>query len=326
MDTKYIIFVVAVFIATFFAIEAFYYWYKARFGSRAKQIKRRLANISNNNYDQSAIYQGILKNRYADQANPLNKFLAKFKIINKLDDLMMQSGQLWSFKKFFQITTIAGLFGLLAGFLLKLNFILFLFLFLIAAFIPLAHLTVKKNKRIKKFEEQLPEALDSICRSLKAGHAFNSAFNLVGEEFPEPIASEFRITMEENKLGVSMSDAMQNLAKRVPITDLKFFVIAVLIQRESGGNLGEILSNISKVIRQRFILTRQIGVLTSEVKMSAKILGVMPLVMLGIMSALNPTYASYMFHTPTGQYWLKVGFGMMIVGILWMRSLIKIKM
>ena len=326
MDTKLIIFVVFVFIAAFFAIEGFYYWFTARYGAQATQLKRRLDSISNNRDTQHLLYQGILKNRYADQASPLNQFLAKFKIINKLDDLMMQSGQLWTFKKFFQMSASAGVLGAFLGLVSGLSFIFILCLALIAAAIPLTYLVIKKNKRLKKFEEQLPEALDSICRSLKAGHAFNSAFNMVGEEFPEPIASEFRITLEENKLGVSISDAMQNLAKRVPLTDLRFFVIAVLIQRETGGNLSEILSNISKVIRQRFTLGRQIGVLTSEGRLSAKILGIMPLVMLGLMSALNPKYATYMFYTPTGQYWLKVSFGMMLIGILWMRSIIKIKM
>ena len=326
MDTKLIIFIVFVFIAAFFAFESVYYWITARFGSEASSLKRRLANISDNKNDKSAHYQGILKNRYADQANPLNQFLAKFQIINKLDNLMMQSGELWTFKKFFQMMALAATLAMFVGFIAKLSFILILLFCLASAFMPLVYLTFKKNKRLAKFEEQLPEALDSICRSLKAGHAFNSAFNLVGEEFPEPIASEFRITLEENKLGVSIGDAMQNLAKRVPITDLHFFVIAVLIQRETGGNLGEILTSISQVIRQRFTLTRQIGVLTSEAILSAKILGIMPIIMLGLMSAMNPKYATYMFYTPTGQYWLKVSFGMMLIGMLWMRSIIKIKM
>lgn len=326
MDTKYIIFVVLVFIGAFFALESVYYWITAHYGAEASSLKRRLATISNNSHERSALYQGILKNRYADQSRPLNQFLAKFQIINKLDDLMMQSGQLWTFKKFFQMTAVAGTLGCFVGFVLKLNFIFIFLLGLIAAFSPLGYFIIKKNKRLAKFEEQLPEAIDSICRSLKAGQAFNSAFSMVGEEFPEPIASEFRITMVENELGVSISDAMQNLAKRVPITDLHFFVIAVLIQRETGGNLGEILNNISQVIRQRFTLTRQIGVMTSEARLSAKILGIMPLVMLGVMSALNPKYATLMFYTPTGQYWLKVGFFMMMVGLIWMRSIVKIKM
>ena len=148
----------------------------------------------------------------------------------------------------------------------------------------------------------------------------------MGEELADPIATEFRITMEENNLGVNINEAMQNLAERVPLTDLKFFVVAVLIQRETGGNLAEILSNISIIMRDRFKLRRQIGVMTAEGRLSAKILGVMPIIMLGLMATLNPTYGPLMFNSPTGIYSLKVGAVMMILGFIWMRSIINIKM
>ena len=148
----------------------------------------------------------------------------------------------------------------------------------------------------------------------------------MGEELADPIATEFRITMEENNLGININEAMQNLAERVPLTDLKFFVVAVLIQRETGGNLAEILGNISNIIRERFKLRRQIGVMTAEGRLSAKILGAMPIIMLMIMSALNPTYAPLMFNSPTGIYSLKIAAVMMILGFIWMRSIINIKM
>ena len=325
MDTKFTIFIVFVFIAAFFALEAIYYWWVKRFGVEATRLKKRIEHITNHDLDRSA-YQGILKNRYADNKNPINQFLFTLSLTKKLDALLLHSGELWTIAKFFKLTALSAFIVGVVCVIFNFNFAIVLMIALLASLLPLFYVIRSKQKRLDKFEEQLPEAIDTICRSLKAGHAFNSAFTLVGEELADPIATEFRITMEENNLGVNINEAMQNLAERVPLTDLKFFVVAVLIQRETGGNLAEILGNISNIIRERFKLRRQIGVMTAEGRLSAKILGAMPIVMLIIMNALNPTYGPLMFNSPTGIYVLKVGAVMMLMGFIWMRSIINIKM
>ena len=325
MDTKLIIFIVFVFIATFFALETFYYWWSGRYSAESTRLKRRIEHISSHDLDRSA-YQGILKNRYADSKNPFSQFLFKLTMIKKLDALLLHSGESWTIPKFFKMSAISALAAGVLCEILNFNFIIALLAALLASLIPLFYVMRSKKKRLDKFEEQLPEAIDTICRSLRAGHAFNSAFTLVGEELADPIAMEFRMTMEENNLGVNINEAMLNLAQRVPLTDLKFFVVAVMIQRETGGNLAEILGNISNIIRERFKLRRQIGVMTAEGRLSAKILGAMPVIMLFIMSMLNPTYGPLMFHSPNGIYVLKIGAVMMILGFIWMRSIINIKM
>ena len=325
MDTKFIIFVVFVFIAAFFALETFYYWWVRHFGAESTRLKSRIKHITSHDLDRSA-YQSILKNRYADNKSPFNRFLFTLSLIKKLDALLLHSGELWTIAKFFKMTALSALVAGSICLLLNFNFTIVLVVAVLATLVPLLYVLRSKKKRLDKFEEQLPEAIDTICRSLQAGHAFNSAFTLVGEELADPIATEFRITMEENNLGVNINEAMQNLAERVPLTDLKFFVVAVLIQRETGGNLAEILGNISIIIRDRFKLRRQIGVMTAEGRLSAKILGVMPIIMLGLMATLNPTYGPLMFNSPTGQYALKIGAVMMLLGFVWMRSIINIKM
>ena len=325
MDTKFLIFIVFVFIASFFALEALYYWWVKRFGAESTRLKNRIEHITNHDLDRNA-YQGILKNRYATNQSPLNQLLFKLALTKKLDALLLHSGELWTIAKFFKMTALSAFVAGFVCILLNFNFAIVLMAALLATLLPLMYVLRSKNNRLAKFEEQLPEAIDTICRSLKAGHAFNSAFTLVGEELADPIATEFRITMEENNLGININEAMQNLAERVPLTDLKFFVVAVLIQRETGGNLAEILGNISNIIRERFKLRRQIGVMTAEGRLSAKILGAMPIIMLLIMSILNPTYAPLMFNSPTGIYSLKVGAAVMLLGFVWMRSIINIKM
>ena len=325
MDTKFIIFVVFVFIAAFFALEALYYWWVKRFGAESTRLKNRIQQITNHDLDRSA-YQSILKNRYADNKSPFNRFLFTLPLIKKLDALLLHSGELWTIAKFFKLTALSAFVAGFVCVILNFNFAIVLMAALLASLLPLFYVLRSKKQRLDKFEEQLPEAIDTICRSLQAGHAFNSAFTLVGEELADPIATEFRITMEENNLGVNINEAMQNLAERVPLTDLKFFVVAVLIQRETGGNLAEILSNISNIMRERFKLRRQIGVMTAEGRLSAKILGAMPIIMLVVMVTINPTYGPLMFNSPTGQYALKIGAVMMLLGFVWMRSIINIKM
>ena len=325
MDTRLIIFIVFVFIAAFFTIEALYYLWVGKYGAESSRLKRRLDVISDHDSDSISHYQSILKARYENNTG-LTKFIFNLPFAEDLEMLIMQSGKIWPISQFLQYVAIAGIVGLLLSIILGLNIVISAVLIFVASLLPIFYLTKERSKRFAKFEEQLPEAIDSICRSLRAGHAFTSAFGMVGEEFPDPIAAEFRTTMEENNLGVNFYDAMQNLAKRIPLTDLRFFVVAVLVQRETGGNLTEILSSISQVIRDRFKLFRHVKVVSAEGRMSAWVLCSMPFVMMLVLSVTNKNYSEIMFGSPTGQYVLKIASVLMIVAIIWIRSVIKIKL
>lgn len=189
----------------------------------------------------------------------------------------------------------------------------------LAACVPLVVISYKRSSRLGKFEEHLPEALDLLGRAVRAGHSFTTGLELIAQETAEPIAGEFRTTFEEQNLGLPLRDSLLNLTERVPIVDVRLLVTALLIQRESGGNLAEILDELSRVIRERFRIYREVKVKTAQGRLTAGILIALPLVMLAAIAALNPDYIKVLFVDPTGRVMLYVAGGLQIFGslILW---------
>lgn len=184
--------------------------------------------------------------------------------------------------------------------------------------LPILVLKVKRTRRMRTFEEQFPEALDLIARALKAGHAFATGLKMAADELPEPVGPEFRKTFDEQNYGLPMKDALDNLAHRIPILDVRFFVTAVLIQRETGGNLSEVLGKIASLMRERSALKGEIRTLTAESKLSARILGALPFVVFGAVSVLNPGFMKPMMATTYGPWvffgaTLSVAFGYWIM-------------
>jgi tight adherence protein B len=182
-----------------------------------------------------------------------------------------------------------------------------------------------RRQRLQKIEGQLPETADFLARAMLAGHSFNNVLQMVGSELPEPLSGEFRTAHEEINYGVPMHEALTNLASRIPLTDLRYLVIAVLIQREAGGNLAEILGNISHIIRERLKLLAQVRVLSAEGRMSAWVLGLLPFAVVLVMMLTNPGYISVLWTDPTGVRLLWYSVGMMVLGIFWLRRLIRIR-
>jgi tight adherence protein B len=182
-----------------------------------------------------------------------------------------------------------------------------------------------RARRLSRIEHQLPDAADFIARALRAGHSFTNVLQIVGNELPEPLSSEFRIAREEINYGVPMGEALHNMAERIPLTDLRYLIIAVLIQRESGGNLAEILGNISTIIRSRLKLVAQVRVLSAEGRMSAWILGLLPFAVMLMLALLTPDYVSLLWTDPTGVRLLWYAAGMILFGVLWLRKLIRIR-
>ena len=172
----------------------------------------------------------------------------------------------------------------------------------IAALVPFAVIAWKRNKRMGQFEEHLPEALDLLGRAVRAGHSFTTGLELIAQECGEPIAGEFRTTFEEQNLGLPLRDSLLNLTERVPLVDVRLLVTALLIQKDSGGNLAEILDELSRVIRERFRIYREVKVKTAQGRLTAAILIAMPLIMLAALGALNPGYIRVLFVDPTGQH------------------------
>jgi tight adherence protein B len=177
----------------------------------------------------------------------------------------------------------------------------------------------KRQKRLKAFEANFADSLDLLGRAVRAGHAFTTGLEMISKEAPEPIASEFRKTFEEQNFGLPLRDSLLNLAERVPLVDVRFFVTALLLQKETGGNLAEILDGLARLIRDRFRIYREVGVKTAQGRLTAMILVALPFVMLVVLEILNPAYISILFTDPIGPMLLGGAALMQVVGslILW---------
>ena len=191
--------------------------------------------------------------------------------------------------------------------------------------LPFVVLKVKRTRRMRAFEEQFPEGLDLIARALKAGHAFATGLKMVADEMPEPVGPEFRKTFDEQNFGLPLKDALDNLTHRVPLLDVRFFATAVLIQRETGGNLSEILENLGHVVRERFKILRQVRVYTAHGRFTGYVLLALPAVLMIVLSFINPDHMNLLFRERMGVYMLMGAGVMQIIGYLWIKQVIKIE-
>jgi tight adherence protein B len=196
---------------------------------------------------------------------------------------------------------------------------------LLGSFLPYSYASYKRTKRFQKFEEIFPEAIDTLARAVRAGHAFTTALELIAAEIADPVASEFRKLFEEQKFGLPVRDALVNLTERVPLVDVKFFVTAVMLQRETGGNLAEILDNLSYVIRERFKIMRQVRVHTAQGRMTMMLLMGLPPIIIVTMQAMNPSFIRPLFQDPIGHALLVVGITLQTIGYFVIRKVIQIQ-
>jgi tight adherence protein B len=191
--------------------------------------------------------------------------------------------------------------------------------------LPFAWLVNRRGARFRKFEEQFPDALDLLSRALRAGHAFQTALGMVGEELPEPVGPEFKKTFERQNFGLPLRDAMDELADRVTILDVRFFVTAVAIQRETGGNLAEILDNLAHVVRERFKILRQVRVHTAHGRFTGYVLLALPPALGSVLMFLAPEQMQPLFRERMGQIMLIAAMVMQTIGFIWIRQVIKIE-
>jgi len=191
--------------------------------------------------------------------------------------------------------------------------------------VPFFYLRIKRNKRLHVFEEAFPEALDLMARALKAGHAFATGLKMVADEMPEPIGPEFRKTFDEQNFGLPLKDALSNLTVRIPILDVRFFSTAVLIQRETGGNLSEILENLAHVVRERFKILRQVRVYTAHGRLTGYVLLALPVFLAIALSFINPEHMQLLFREHLGHMMLLATVVMQTIGYFWIRQVVKIE-
>ena len=315
---------VLVFIAVLLLLEGAYLLWKSYKGPEAKKIETRLRALSASR-DNSKQSQ-LLKQRMLSEVPSIDRFLLGMSRAQRLDRFILQSGLNWTVSRLLLSCAALGAIScMIMIYVAHQSLLLSGLVSAVFAVTPLLYVSHKRSGRLSKFERQLPEALDLITRALRSGHAFSSALQMVGDEMPEPIAGEFRIVHDEVNFGVALQQALTNLSKRVPLTDLRYFIVSVLIQRDSGGNLTEVLGNLSRLIRERLKLMSKVKVLSSEGRLSAWILGVMPFALAGVMNLVNPDFMTPLWTDPMGISIIKYMLILMAFGVLILRKIIKIR-
>jgi tight adherence protein B len=317
------IFAVVAFVAVVLFAEALYLMWNTYRGPEARKKEQRLRALSAGpSRDEMT---AVLKNR-ALSSNPiLARLLLLVPRVGQIERLLLQSGMKWTVGKLLSISLLSGLtvyIGLFAG---RLPISLHLGLTFLGIVVPWTIVHWKRSKRLRKIELQLPDCLDLIGRALRAGHSLPSCLKMAGDELPDPIATEFRLVHDEVNFGVSMQQALNNLGERVPTADIRYFVVAVLIQREAGGNLTEVLANLSRLVRNRLKFQGKVRVLTTEGRMSAWVLGLLPFGLAALLSVTNHEFISVLWTDPAGIKITQTMLTIMAVGAVWLYKVIQIR-
>ena len=267
----------------------------------------------------------ILKKRVYSDIQVVNDILNMTPGIRKLDNLIIQANAKHSIG-FYLLTALTMSLGgsWLTNMLIR-NLPLALVVFTVLISLPFFHLLRLKRIRTAKFKKQLPDGLDLIARALKAGHAFNGGMSLAADEFDDPLGPEFAEALDEINFGISVSNALKNMARRIDCTEIKYFVVGVILQRETGGNLAELIETLATLIREKFKFQGKVRTLTAEGRISGVILALLPFAFTGIVALLNPQFFEPLITEPLGRIMILAAFVMMVIGILIIKKMVKIE-
>ncbi|MBA3965947.1 MAG: type II secretion system F family protein [Nitrospirales bacterium] len=318
---------IGIFLSIILFVEGAYYCYHQYVNPQNRNLKRRLRGGSGKPGDLQKTTEapGIFRNRKMSEIEWIQNLLASMTNLGGIEKLLQQANSQMSIGVFFLLSGVLGAAGLLIATFKDYGVFPAIGLGLFGLFLPRLYFKRKRKRRYKEFERQLPEALDLMARALRAGHAFSVGMKMIGDEFADPIGPEFSRTVEEISFGIDVPQAMNNLNGRVISTDLKFFVTALVVQRETGGNLAEIIEAISRLIRQRFELLGRVKALSAEGRMSGIILFCMPIVMSILLWFLNEAYMRILIEDEMGQM-MALGSGLlMLVGAYVMKNMCDIK-
>jgi tight adherence protein B len=292
---------------------------------REALLKKRLGLLSKEQGREAVVSASILRDELLSQIPALHRGLSRLRLAHKLDRLLKQADSPMRVGELLLFTLVLGLVGFAIGYFLGRSPISGVVGCCALASLPIINVVRRKKRRVGAFVAQFPDALDLMTSALRAGHAFTGAIQLVAEEMPEPLSTEFKSTFDEQNLGLSFKEALMNLAERVDSMDARFFVIAMVIQRETGGNVAEILEKISYTIRERFKMLGQLRALTADARLSGIVLALLPVAVGLIILLINPSYIMFLFKDPTGRTMLGVAMGMMVLGYIWIRRIVNIE-
>jgi tight adherence protein B len=290
-----------------------------------KRVRDRLQDVILLGEGQDGAKAVILRDMDLSSIPFLNELLKDAKWAQRLDNLLVQGNISMRLGTFLSLVGFLGAAGIFVTAGVFHRPFIALPVGILAASLPLIYARQRKVKRLRQFEQQFPDALDMLNRALRAGLAMNGAIQIVADEAPDPVAQEFRVLFEENRLGLDLKDALKKLAGRVDSTELHLFVTAVILQRETGGNLAEILERTAAIIRDRFRILGDVRTLTAQARMSGFILTVLPLVMAGVIMVVAPDYLKGLLADPIGRYLAVMAVVLQVIGFLVMRKIVNIK-
>jgi tight adherence protein B len=292
---------------------------------KRKRLQQRLSEALLHSAHTEDIEVLLARNELMSEIPWLNRSLIELQAALQLKRMLDQADLHITPSRLLMFSGMAGILGALAVSVVSPSILFMVGGGLVAASAPFLHLWWRRKKRFDQFLEHLPDALDLMSRGLSAGHAFSEALHMVAAEMPDPIASEFRKTYEEQNLGLSLKLALENLTERIPLLDLKMCVTAVLIQRETGGNLAEILEKVAYTIRERFRIMGDLKTLTTSSRLSAWLLCGLPIFVALAVTVMNPDYMAILWKDQRGHYMIGAAIVMQITGMLIVRKILDIK-
>jgi tight adherence protein B len=292
--------------------------------SQARIIKDRLAAVQKTP-DQPVEEAALLRDEQLSQIPALDGLLRRSERISAIQVMLAQGDTKLRAGNFLGVCALTAVFAGLAALIWSGKGPVAWAAMLVGFLLPYSYASYRRTKRFEKFEELFPEAIDTLARAVRAGHAFTTAIEMIASEVAEPVCGEFRKLYEEQKFGMPVRDALVNLTERIPLVDVKFFVTAVMLQRETGGNLAEILDNLSYVIRERFKIQRQVRVYTAQGRLTMALLMGMPPVIVTVMLLVEPSFIHPLFADPIGHTLLVAGITLQTIGYFVIRKIIKIQ-
>jgi tight adherence protein B len=324
MDSSYVLFAVLLFVAVVAGFEGLYQLWASKNSAEARRVSARLRGIDGAPEQGAQI--SIERRTATSRWDWLDQLLMP--VLPRGDALrrhVESSGTGRTVGELMAASAALALVGAALPWMWAKPWVFSLLFAVVLAGLPWFRLNRRRAQRIQLFERQIPEALDLMGRALRAGHAFPTAVKMVADEMQDPIAKEFRILFDEANFGIPQSEALLRLAGRAPVEDLRYFVIAVLIQRESGGNLAELLDNISAIVRARLKLLGEVRTLSAEGRLSAWILGSLPFCVGAVVQLVNPGFMAVLWTDPVGLRMVGGALLLMVTGVWWMRKIIRIR-
>lgn len=313
---------ILIFILTFLTVTLVFaaVWMMASGDTTQEVVRRRMEAVHKaERRGEVSLGLKLVRDEMMSTVPVVNRLMMQWSWTLRLQEYVSQAGLQIKVGKLVLLSAVLGMGSFVVAGRFLSQVWLQLAIGLALAGVPFVFLAWKRNRRLKQFEEHFPEALDLLGRAVRAGHAFTTGLEMIAKESSEPVAGEFRATFEEQNFGLPLRDALLNLTERVPIVDVRFFVTALLVQKETGGNLAEILDGLARVVRDRFRIYREVRVRTAQGRLTAGILIALPIFMMCVLSVMNPTYIGVLFHDPLGPMILAIAATMQIVGsaILW---------